>query len=165
MKLKKSASVFGRWLMSYIIMLGMMILASFTLYFYSYNVINQQQERVNEIMLEKIQTEVDDYFDSAKAAVISLYMDSDVEKLMKKRDEFDVEDVSVVYIVYENIRNKVISSEEFESIFVYFLHTDTVLSDKGHVSKELFYDLYYKTESFSQNFRPKRSYDTPFYPF
>lgn len=150
MKLKKSASVFGRWLMSYIIMLGMMILASFTLYFYSYNVINQQQEHVNEIMIEKIQTEVDDYFDSAKAAVISLYLDSEVEKLMKKRVDFDVEDITVVYDVYENLRNKVISSEDFDSIFVYFLHTDTVLSDKGHVSKELFYDLYYKTDILSQ---------------
>lgn len=150
MKLKKNSSVFGRWLMSYIIMLGMMILASFTLYFYAYNVINQQQERVNEIMLEKIQTEVDDYFDSAKATVISLYLDSEVEKLMKKRVDFGIEDVGVVYDVYENMRNKVISSEEFDSIFVYFLHTDTVLSDKGHVSKDIFYDLYYKTNFLSQ---------------
>lgn len=128
MKLKKNSSVFGRWLMSYIIMLGMMILASFTLYFYAYNVINQQQERVNEIMLEKIQTEVDDYFDSAKATVISLYLDSEVEKLMKKRVDFGIEDVGVVYDVYENMRNKVISSEEFDSIFVYFLHTDALVT-------------------------------------
>lgn len=150
MKLKKSSSVFVRWLMSYIIMLGMMILASFTLYFYSYNVINQQQERINGIMLEKIQTEVDDYFDSAKAAVISLYMDSEVEKLMMKRTNFDITDMLVVYNAYETMRNKTISYEEFDSIFVYFLHTDTVLSDKGHVSKDLFYELYYNNEMMSQ---------------
>ena len=150
MKLKKGSSVFVKWLISYIIMLGMMILASFTLYFYSYNVINQQQERVNGIMLEKIQTEVDDYFDSAKAAVISLYMDSEVEKLMKKKEKFDVTDNTLVYEVYENLRNKIISYEQFNSIFVYFLHTDTVLSDKGHISKDLFYELYYNNEKVSK---------------
>lgn len=150
MKFKKNTSVFVRWLLSYIIMLGIMILASFSIYFYSYKVINEQQERVNAIMLEKIQAEVDNYFESAAAAVISLYLDSDVEKLMKKLDSFDITDGQLVYDVYEMIRNKVISSDELSSIFIYFLHGDTVLSDKGHMDQGLFYELYYNNQELTK---------------
>lgn len=150
MKLIKSSSVFVKWLISYIIMLGIMILASFTLYFYSYNVINEQQESVNGIMLEKIQAEVDDHFSSARAAAISLYMDYDVDQLMKKKEPLGVSDRGIVYNVYEKIRNKVISSDDFDSIFVFFLHGNTVLSDKGHVDRDLFYKLYYEDSELAQ---------------
>lgn len=150
MKFIKKTSVFVRWLISYLLMLGMMILASFAIYFYSFHVINQQQERVNVIMLEKIQTEVDDYFEAARAATISLIMDSEVEKVMKKAG-FNVEDRTLIYNVYESIRNKMVTSEKFDSIFIYFLHGDTVLSDKGHVDKGLFYELYYNNMELTES--------------
>ena len=99
-------------------------------------------------MLEKIQIEVDDYYNSAKATMISLLLDPEVEAVMVK-EGFALEDRPLIYNVYGILRNKMVASGNIDRIFLYFLHGDTVLSTDGHIDKELFYELYYKNDTFA----------------
>ena len=145
LKGNRKVSVFFRWLASYLVMLVLMLLASVGLYFFSYGIISSQQEKVNKLMLEKIQIEVDDYYNSAKATLISLLLDPEVEEIMKK-EGVSLEDRSLIYNVYGILRNKMVASDNIDRIFLYFMHGDTVLSTDGHIDKELFYELYYKND-------------------
>ena len=141
-------SVFFRWFLSYLMMLILALLASMAIYFYAFRVIDKQQKNTNEIMLEKIETEIEDYFDTVKKTAASLMIDSDVEKLIRK-EEFNISDRITIYNIYKKIQNKKLFYSFIDRIFIYFKQSDTVLFDDGHVDKNLFYELYYQTEEFS----------------
>ena len=101
-------------------------------------------------MLEKIETEIEDYFEIVKNTVSSLMIDSDVEKLLRK-DEFDIRDRITIYKIYEKIQNKKLFYSFIDHIFIYFKKNDTILFDDGHIDKSLFYRLYYKDKDFSED--------------
>lgn len=143
-----SKSVFFRWFLSYLIMLILALLASMAIYFYAFRVIDKQQKNTNQIMLEKIETEIEDYFDAVKNTAASLMIDSDVEKLIRK-EEFNISDRITIYNIYKKIQNKKLFYSFIDRIFIYLKQSDTVLFDDGHVDKDLFYELYYQTEEFS----------------
>lgn len=143
-----SKSVFFRWFLSYLIMLILALLASMAIYFYAFRVIDKQQKNTNKIMLEKIETEIEDYFETVKNTAASLMIDSDVEKLLRK-EKFNIADRITIYNIYEKIQNKKLFYSFIDRIFIYFKQSDTVLYDDGHVDKNLFYELYYQTEEFS----------------
>lgn len=146
MKVLKNTSVFWNCFLSYLIMLGMAILVSIALYFFSYEIISEQNEKVNLTMLEKIQTEIDDYFETARRTVISIRLDSDVKKAVKVDGDFSIGDREMLYNIYRNILSQSVASDGFSRIFIYFFKGDTVVSEEGHMSGELFYDLYYKND-------------------
>ena len=137
------------WYLSYLLMLVLALAVSIGIYFYSYHIIEQQQKDTNKVMLDKIQSEIEYYFDSAKSMVASLMIDSEVEKVVRMK-EFGVKDRENIYSIYEKIQNKRLAFDFFEHIFIYFLQSDTVLFDSGHVDKELFYNLYYKSDQISE---------------
>ena len=143
-----SKSVFFRWFISYLVMLILALLASMAIYIYAFQVIDQQQKNTNKIMLEKIETEIEYYFENAKNTVASLMIDSDVEKLIRK-EEFNVSDRITIYNIHEKIQNKKMFYSFIEHIFIYFKQSDVVLFDDGYIDKSLFYELYYQTEEFS----------------
>ena len=88
--------VFFKWFVSYLVMLGLTLIASIAIYFYSYRIIDQQQEKVNKVMLEKIESEVEYYFNTARSTVSGLILDSDIDRVSRSHS-FDVEDHEKIY--------------------------------------------------------------------
>lgn len=146
MKRFKNMSVFVRWFLSYLTMLGLAIVLSIGLYFYSYNIISQQAEQVNHTMLEKLQIEVDGYFSEARKTTISLILDGDVQNALKVQKDFSISDRETLYRIYTEINNHQVASEKLSHTFIYFWNGDTVISENGHMDGRLFYDLYYQND-------------------
>ena len=92
MKIFKNTSVFIRWFFSYLMILGLALLVSVGMYFFSYDVINRQGEKMNQVILEKVQTEMDGYFDKAKSTAVSLMLDASVSKAGRVKGSFNVKD-------------------------------------------------------------------------
>lgn len=149
MKVFKNASVFTRWFFSYLLMLGLVLIASFGLYFFAYNIIDEQGEQVNRTMLEKVQTEIDGYIINANNVVTSLMIDSNVQKLGRIREPFELRDRALLYEIYKDITNIKLSGRNFSHLFIYFPYAGSMISDNGHVEAELFYELYYKNSNMS----------------
>ena len=138
-----------QWFSSYIIILAMAFLASIAIYFYSYNLIEKQQKKLNLFTLEKVREEIDHYFFIAKKEALSLTTDADVQKLADTTGDFSIKDRERIYTVYKKINEKKFMSEDFKNIFIYFLNSDSILAEQGHLSKKLFYELYYENENMS----------------
>lgn len=138
-----------QWFSSYIIILAMAFLASIAIYFYSYNLIEKQQKKLNLFTLEKVREEIDHYFFIAKKEALSLTTDADVQKLADTAGDFSIKDRERIYTVYKKINEKKFMSEDFKNIFIYFLNSDSILAEQGHLSKKLFYELYYENENMS----------------
>ena len=138
-----------QWFSSYIIILAMAFLASIAIYFYSYNLIEKQQKKLNLFTLEKVREGIDHYFFIAKKEALSLTTDADVQKLADTTGDFSIKDRERIYTVYKKINEKKFMSEDFKNIFIYFLNSDSILAEPGHLSKKLFYELYYENENMS----------------
>lgn len=138
-----------QWFSSYIIILAMAFLASIAIYFYSYNLIEKQQKKLNLFTLEKVREGIDHYFFIAKKEALSLTTDADVQKLADTTGDFSIKDRERIYTVYKKINEKKFMSEDFKNIFIYFLNSDSILAEQGHLSKKLFYELYYENENMS----------------
>lgn len=149
-KIFKNSSVFISWFFSYLIMLGLVLLVSIGLYFFAYNVIDEQGGKVNRTMLEKVQTEIDSYFMDARNMVVSLMIDHDVQKASRTKHSFELSDRAMLYEIYRDITNLKIATKDFSHLFIYFVHADSLISDQGHVDNELFYELYYKNDEISK---------------
>ncbi len=149
MKRFKNTSVFIRWFLSYLIMLGLVLLVSVGLYFFSFEIINEQGEKVNRTMLEKVQTEMDGYFTEARSVMVSLMLNENVRKAGRIKETFSIADRVLLYDIYQDVCNQKVVLEKSTHIYIYFLNTDTVLSEQGHVDSQLFYELYYQNEEMS----------------
>ena len=149
MKIFKNTSVFIRWFFSYLIMLGLVLLVSIGLYFFAYNIIDEQGKQMNRTMLEKVQSEIDSYFTDAKSAIVSLMIDSDVQKANRTKNSFVLSDRAMLYDIYSDVKNMKIASKDFSHLFIYFRNAGSMVSNNGHVDDKLFYELYYKSDDLS----------------
>ncbi len=138
--------IFIKWIISYLCMLIIVLFASIGIYFYSYKIISEQQKDINRKILEKVETEVNRYFVAARNAAVSIMLDEDLEKIGNKSTDLSIEDREIIYRLYRNIQNRLSSADELEHIFIWFSNGTTVLSDIGHMDKELFYSLYFRDE-------------------
>ena len=140
----KNISVFIRWFLSYLIMLSLTLIVSIGLYFFAFDVIDEQGQKMNQTMLETVQVEIDGYFTEARSAVVSLMLDGDVRKAGNVKGSFSIRDRVMLYDIFQDINNQQIAFKKFSHIYVYFLNTNSVLSEQGHIDSKMFYDLYYQ---------------------
>lgn len=151
MRTIKKQSVFLRWFFSYLIMMGLVILLSIGIYFFSYGIINEQAVQVNRTLLEKMQVEIDSYFMEARSTVTSLMLDNSVQKAVKVKGPFSMGDREMLHDIHTNIMNKSVSSRRISHMFIYFVGGNTVISENGHMDSKLFYNLYYQQEGWSSD--------------
>lgn len=139
-------SIFVRWFVSYIILLLVIVAVSGGVYLYSYHTIKEQSVQMNQALLEKMQEEIDRRFSETRNLINSLLLDTDIQKTVKINGSFQISDREVLYRIYNNLMAKCASYESVSSLMVYFAQEDTIVSEQGHMSRELFYDLYYNQE-------------------
>lgn len=139
-------SVFIRWFISYVILLLVIVAVSGGVYLYSYHIIKEQSAQMNRALLEKMQVEIDRRFSETQNVMNSLLLDTDIQKAVKMNGGFRVSDREILYRIYNNLMVKCASYESLSSLMVYFVQEDTLVSEQGHMARELFYDLYYEQE-------------------
>lgn len=139
-------SIFVRWFISYIILLLVIVAVSSGVYLYSYHTITEQSVQMNESLLGKLQAEIDRRFSETRSLINSLLLDTDIQKTVKINGNFQVSDREVLYRIYNNLMAKCASYESVSSLMVYFAHEDTLVSEQGHMSSDLFHELYYAQE-------------------
>lgn len=148
MKIFKNRVLFFRWFLSYLVMMGLVMLASIGIYFHSYKLIAKQTEMASMTLLEKIQVEIDGHFSDARKTLSMLMLDSEVQKAAESK-AFAIRDREMLYRICEDITNRCASFSDIHHMFIYFKNTDTILSEKGSMDSQFFYQLYYQQEDMS----------------
>ncbi len=140
----KNRTVFFKWFLSYLLVLGLAVLFSIGIYFHFHNIINRQSEEITTTLLDKMQAEIDARFRSARLNLVNLMLDSDVQKAAGINGGFSIGDRELLYSIYNDTRKKYIASGDLNHIFIYFREGETVLCEQGHMDGSLFYELYYE---------------------
>ncbi len=149
-KFFRNKIVFFQLFLSYLVMLGLVILLSVGMYFHAYNIISRQSEEVTLALLDKMQTEIDGHFGSARQNLAELLLDSDVQRAAKTKGGFSIGDRELLYSIHSDIAKKCISNSDFSHLMIYFKEGGTVLTEKGHMESSLFYELYYEQPDLSR---------------
>ena len=76
----KNRTVFFKWFLSYLLVLGLAVLFSIGIYFHFHNIINRQSEEITTTLLDKMQAEIDARFRSARLNLVNLMLDSDGQR-------------------------------------------------------------------------------------
>lgn len=135
-------SIFIKWLISYLCIFIVVLLIGTGIYFYSYNIIQTQQQEISQKVLERVETNVNRYLLIAKNTAVSIMLDTNLEKISNKDTELSIPDRENIYRIYKNIQNRLFASKELEHIYIWLLNGDTVISDLGHMNKRSFHSLY-----------------------
>lgn len=149
MKSLKNMSLFKRFFISYLIVMGLVMVLSVGIYFYSYHIINAQAKQNHQTLLEKMQVEMDASFSESKRNITSLLLDGGVQKAVKVQGRFSMGDREVLYDIFQNLVNKYVSSGKMTHIFIYFMEGNTIISEQGHIDSRLFYEMNYEGSGWS----------------
>lgn len=141
-------SVLRSWFFSYLLIIACTVCFGSAMHVYAFRVVKNQSEKINRMLIEKLQEEVDGYVGEAVRIQGDLIIDKAVMKLTSFR-EIGIEEQEVVLDTYKSIIGKHDSSRIIDDIFIYLKNSDTVISTNGHMSSQLFYQLYYENEDYT----------------
>lgn len=145
----KGKSIFLNYFISYLVVLGLAVLLSIVVYFYSFRVIKEQAAQVNQTVLETMRVDMDGRIGEVHKLISGILLDSNVQKTVKAKGAFSLSDRETLYNLYTSLLAKSASLNFLHDIFIFYNYTDTVLSLNGHMDNELFYELYYKQDEYS----------------
>lgn len=141
----KRNSVLRSWFFSYLIIIACSVCFGSALYAYAFHVVKEQSAKINQMLIEKLQAEVDGYVGEAVKAERDLIVDKAVMKLTSFQ-KIGMKEQEAVLDAYKSILGKHDSSRIIDDIFIYLKNSDTVVSTNGHMSSKLFYQLYYENK-------------------
>lgn len=148
--MKRKPRVYVQMLLSYLGMLMIPIVAAAVIYGYSSQMIRNQAEKMNDTLLEMIQKELDQQIGDVQKIAARLAMDTGVQSASKVKGRFGTQDQMTLYYLYNDLQSLNMSEDFISDVFIYFHNTGTVCGLNGNMSAELFYDLYYRSEEYSQ---------------
>lgn len=138
----KKSSVLFRWFLSYLFIVVCSICFGIALYFYTYDIVEDQSAKINQMLFDKLRVEVDGYIEEIIKLQEDLIMDKGVRRITAL-NQIGLEDQEVLLDLHKNMAGRYSASNMIDDMFIYLKKLDTVIGVKGHMSSRLFYDLYY----------------------
>lgn len=117
---------------------------------FAFNITKNQTNAINEAMMEQLKTKMDNQMDDLETLLMQIALNKDVQQAAYKRGSFEAEDQLMLYHLMQDLQTWRLSNDYIDDIFISFNQTDTVLSTNGHMTSELFYHLYYESNSMNQ---------------
>lgn len=144
--MRKKPKVYVYMFLSYIMMLVIPVFTGMLIYGYSWRAICRQAERMNGIILEMMQRELDSRMSDVQKAAVQLSMNTEVQRVAVVKGKISGNYQMNLYYLYNDLQAIKLSEDFIDDIFVYFPNSQMVCSLAGNMSAQLFYELYYKNE-------------------
>ncbi len=142
----RHTTVFFRWFSSYLLILIIPILLSIGIYTYSFQSTKAQTNKVNDALMEQVKIEIDNHIKEINKLFNWVALDNNVQIASNIQNQFTAKDQLLLYNLVKNLQALNLTDEFITDNFIFFNHTQTVLSINGHMSGELFYHLYYESD-------------------
>lgn len=139
---------------SYLGILVIPMALAMVLYIYTFRVITGQAETMNENLLVMVKNEIDNEMDNVWKITSRLALDSKIQQTANVKRMYDANDQINLYYIYGETQSIAMSESFIDDVFILFNNTQKVVSSRGNMTSELFYNLYYKSSEISyEDFR------------
>ena len=150
--LKNRRSILYSWFVSYICVLLVPILIGIYLYNSAYSVIRKTTGEVYEASLGQAVLEMDNQIREANAILGQLLGDEDVQRLTAVKGSMSTDEQLILITMTGRLQKLVMNHPSIEDIYILFGESSSVVSTKGHMSGELFSELYLDREKDQSDF-------------
>lgn len=106
--------------LSYIMMLVIPVFTGMLIYGYSWRAICRQAERMNGIILEMMQRELDSRMSDVQKAAVQLSMNTEVQRVAVVKGKISGNYQMNLYYLYNDLQAIKLSEDFIDDIFVYF---------------------------------------------
>lgn len=152
--MRKKSKIYLHMFFSYLGILVIPMALAMVLYIYTFRVITGQVETMNENLLVMVKNEIDNEMDNVWKITSRLALDSKIQQTANVKRIYDANDQINLYYIYEEAQAISMSETFIDDVFILFNNTQKVVSSRGNMTSELFYNLYYKSDEFSyEDFR------------
>lgn len=145
----KNRGVFVKLFGSYLLLLGLILVVETGISMKVLDASKKQAATLNQSLMQIVKNECDNQLKNVYRSLDLLAFDNRVQVLSGVRGKFQAQNQYMAYSLYEELLNLRFSSDGYEHIYVYFSNTDSVISDSGNMSLEMYYKLYYQDTGIS----------------
>lgn len=142
-------SVFQKLFISYLLILTIMLIVEVSVFLRVLHTGREQAQTLNRSLMLLVKSECDNQIRDIYRCMDLLAFDDMVQSLSVTRGQSRSNDQYMAYLLYEELQNLLLTSEDYEMIYVYFTNTDSVVSSWGNMSLEMYHSIYYKNTDIS----------------
>jgi AraC-like DNA-binding protein len=131
-----------RWLASYLVILAVPLLLSVAIYFFARRIIFRASEEIYAATLEQARNEVDSQLAVLYQVLNHITVSGNVQILSFIRDELNPGDYFVIYKLVNELKHYQATYPLLDDTLVVLNRTATVAGKYGHMSLDMFFDLF-----------------------
>lgn len=143
---ERARSIVFRYFISYIFIFLIPVLFSIGVYSMAFKINKVQTERINDALMEQVRMEIDQKVDDIKKILNQTALNDRVQVISRNSDNTRGKNQILFQEIVKELRVYLLADDSIDDLFVYLSNTDTVISNQGHMSAEIFYNSYYKSE-------------------
>lgn len=148
--LRNKSRVFLFWLVSYITILIVPLIANIVIYFFSIGIIEGESEKVNNASMLHLTQLMDDQLMSIRKISIDTGWDNQVMEMAYAKKPLTSHHRSTVAVnVIKYLKAQSASNSLINFMYIYFKNTGIILSSSSMNSVDDFYNFYHQTEDFT----------------
>lgn len=141
---RKKPGIYRKLLLSFLIILGIPILASAFFYSCTMDMARRQSDRLGRNILNMTRNEIDSYLEGARKFESRWFMDDGVKRIADIEGEISREYSQTLLNLFNELVKQSAAENRFKKTFIYFAGSDKVVSTDGNMDLELYYQLYMK---------------------
>lgn len=138
-----SKSVVFKWLLSYLLILLIPLLATCIAYVSAYQVIQSQIIRTNNILLNEIKENTDDILKETYRLINVMSVDAQVDNIACKSGMTKDSDYYDIWLASESMKQYNLFNSSIDHYFIYLKNINMVLSTENCLDSKSYYDIYY----------------------
>lgn len=164
----KKLGIYGKLVVSFLIILGIPIIASAFYYSYTMNVVKRQSERMGQNILAMTRNDMDAQLEAARNFESRWFMDDNVREIADIQGEITRENSQTLLHLYQELVKQSTTQSMIRKAFLYFAGSDKIVSTDGNMDLEMYYNLYLKNEDldcegFRSLLKEHHQYHTPIF--
>jgi len=145
----KERSVFFSWLVSYLIILLVPILISFTVYSESEKIIRNEINRANAAILKQVQQSVDSGMADVERIAMDITLNDRVRAVMYPKNIDSFYRYQLIEIITKELKSYNIANDFIESFYIYLKNSNIVLCPSHYYSLSVAYKNFHEARCIS----------------
>ena len=162
---RKKIGVYRKLLFSFLIILGIPLVASAFFYSSTIDMVKRQSDRMGRNILEMTGGEIDSYLESARKFESRWFMDENVRKIADIDGEISRQHSQILLNLFQELAKQSATEGIISKAFIHFNGSDKMVSTDGNMDLEMYYQLYMRNmniscEDFRALLKEHHQYDT-----
>lgn len=147
--LKKRFGIYGKLLISFLIILGIPIVVSTLFYSYTMKLVKAQSDHMGQNILKMTKHDIDAQLEGVRNFETRWFMDENVREIADVEGNITKKYAQTLLSIYQDLNRQMNTEELLKKAFIYFEGSDKIVSTDGNMDLSMYYKLYLEQEDWT----------------